>query len=240
MNKMLAAFAVLAAVAIHTEAHAQAPALPNVFDAPGAPALGNGLLSPPQLDQLVAPVALYPDAILTDILAAATYPAEVVEAHRWATQPNNAGGQGVALSDAAAGQGWDQSVQALVAFPQVLAMMDTELPWTERLGRAFMAQQGDVMNAVQRLRHQAQAAGTLKNNAQASVVNDGGIISINAPSPQDLYLPSYDADCVYGPGPGCNAGDDYVAWDDGIYLPYGYLHWGAIDWDRHAIRYDKA
>ncbi len=226
--------AVVLAGAPASGAHAQGQALPNVFEAPGPT---GGKLSPQLLDRLVAPIALYPDEILTDILAASTYPAQVVEAHRWAAQPENAGAQGTALTDAAAQQDWDPSVQALVAFPQVLAMMDTELSWTERLGRAFMTQQDDVMNAVQRLRHAAQAAGALQNNAQASVVDDSGTISINPPSPQDVYLPTYNAECVYGPAPDCAAGNDFVAWDDAIYLPYGDLAWGFIDWNRHAIRF---
>jgi hypothetical protein len=192
-------------------------------------------LSPQQLDQLVGPIALYPDPLLTDVLAAATYPAEVVEAERWVT--GNAGVQGAALAQQAASQDWDPSVQALVAFPQVLAMMDSKLDWTEHLGRAFMAQQADVMNAVQRLRHAAQMAGALQNGPHDDVVNDGDDISINPPSPQEMYLPTY-TDCAYGPYAGCDAADNAVAWDTGFGLPFGYWQWGVVDWGRRSIRMD--
>jgi len=209
--------------------------MPDVFQ-PSAPAATT--LTPQALDQLVAPIALYPDPLLTDILAASTYPAEVVEAQRWRSDPAHAALQGQALTDAAAGQDWDPSVQALTAFPQVLAMMDSELSWTDRLGRAFMGQQSDLMSAVQRLRHEAQLAGTLQNGAQDQVVNDGDNISISPPSPQQLYLPSYDAACVYGPNADCSAADDFVGWDTDFLLPFGYWQWGAVDWGDRSIHMD--
>jgi hypothetical protein len=134
-------------------------------EAPAAPPGPIGLTAA-QLDQLVAPVALYPDPLLTDVLAASTYPAQVVEAQRFVTDPANAGLAGAALTDKAASHGWDASVQALLPFPQVLQMMDSNLEWTDRLGRAVIEQQADVMNAVQRLRQRAEAAGALRNGPQ--------------------------------------------------------------------------
>jgi hypothetical protein len=195
-------------------------------------------LGQPQLDQLLAPIALYPDQLLTDILAASTYPAEIVEARRWLADPAHAGLQGDAVTDAANTQNWDPSVKALLIFPQVLAMMDSRLDWTEQLGRTFMAQQADVMNAVQRLRHQAQFAGTLQNGPQDQVVNDGDSIAINPPSNQQIYLPAYNAACVYGPAEGCDAEADAVDWGAGVFVPYGYWQWGLVDWGRREIRLD--
>ena len=112
-----------------------------------------------QLDALLAPIALYPDALLAQVLMAATYPLQVVEASRWLDNPANKSLTGDALTQALAGQNWDPSVKSLVPFPQVLAMLNSKLDWTQQLGYAFATQQADVMNSVQRLRLQAQAAG---------------------------------------------------------------------------------
>ncbi len=215
------------------QAVAQTPAFPVELpaDAPSAPAA----LTPAQIEKLVAPIALYPDPVLTDILAAATYPAQIVEAARFALA--NQGLQGVALTNAAAAHNWDPSVQALLAFPAVLHMLDGDLEWTDQLGRAFMTQQGDVLDAIQHLRLSAERAGTLQNGPDASVVNDGGAISINSPSPQAVYLPSYDAGCVYGGDlAGCSGPADTIGWDDGIFLPYGFEQWGLVDWGHRHIR----
>jgi hypothetical protein len=218
---------------------ALAQAADNVLPVVASPATPQHVLSAQQLDQLVAPVALYPDPVLTDILAAATYPAEIVEAQRFIADPANAGLQGTALTDAASRHDWDASVMALLMFPAVLQMMDSNLEWTEHLGRAFMAQQADVMNAVQRLRAEAQLAGTLRNGVQENVVNEGGTIQINPPSWQQVYLPSYQAECVYGPDPRCDATDEEISWAPAIFLPYGFRPWGVVDWDRREIRLDR-
>jgi hypothetical protein len=210
-------------------------------------------LTQPQLDQLVAPVALYDDPLLADILTASTYPLEVVEAHRWVSDPENAGLTGDALTTALAGQSWDPSVKALVPFPDVLENMDAHLDWTESLGEAFLAQQGDVMDAVQRLRHQAETAGTLKSSPQETVASDGGDITISSPPSDVIYVPEYDPWCAYGPWPYpisgpyyyapwngyCGAGDSLVAWDAGIFLPFAYWGWGDFDWRHHHIRIDR-
>ncbi len=190
-------------------------------------------LAEPQLEQLVAPVALYPDPLLTDVLAASTYPAQVVEAERFASDPASASLPGAALIDAAAGHDWDPSVKALLAFPQVLQMMDRQLEWTEHLGQAFIAQQADVLNAVQLLRQQAELAGTLQNGPNESVVDEGGNILVSPPSPQEIYLPSVDAGCAYDLAAGCSG--SAVQWSDGIILPFGYVQWGLLDWRRRQI-----
>jgi hypothetical protein len=211
-------------------------------------------LTQQQLDQLVAPVALYDDPLLADILTAATYPLEVVEAERWVIDPANAALKGDALTAALADQDWDPSVKALVPFPKVLQTMDGHLDWTQRLGEAFLAQQGDVMDAVQRLRQRAQAAGTLKSSPQQTVSGDGGAVTITPPPSEVIYVPSYDPWCMYGPWPYpadpsyyfapwpgyCAAGDYAFAFDLGVFLPFAFWEWGDFDWRNHAIRIDHA
>jgi uncharacterized membrane protein YgcG len=205
-------------------------------------------LTQAQLDQLVAPVALYADPVLTDVLTASTYPLEVVEARRWTDDPANAALNGDALATALAAQDWDPSIKALVPFPEVLETMDSHLDWTERLGEAFLAQQADVMDAIQRLRHRAQSAGTLESSAQQMVASDGDDVTIAPPS-DVIYIPTYDPWCAYGawpyplsaayyysPWPGYCGPDDYViAFGAGIFLPFAFWDWGYFDWRHHHI-----
>jgi uncharacterized membrane protein YgcG len=158
------------------------------------------LLSPDQLDTLVAPVALYPDALLSQVLVAATYPLEIVEAGQWMQQNRNL--QGRQLVDAARQQNWDASVQALVAFPDVVVTMNQDVQWTTALGNTFLAQQSDVMAAVQRMRARAQANGRLSSTAQETVTTEtqGGqaAIDIAPANPQMMYVPEYDPAYVWG------------------------------------------
>jgi uncharacterized protein DUF3300 len=202
-----------------------------------------------QLDQMLAPVALYPDSLLSQILMASTYPLEIVEAARWSkTNPNLKGDDAV---KAAEQNGWDPSVTSLVAFPQVLTMMDSNLSWTERLGDAFLAQQPQVMETVQNLRQRAYAAGNLRSNDQVRVDQQGQTIVIEPPNPQVVYVPYYDPRVVYGPwwwpeyppvywGPwpgyyvpfGFGAG---FAWGVGITVGAGFF-FGAFDWPHRHIR----
>jgi hypothetical protein len=233
-SSLWCASAVFACVSL--PALAQPGFAPGYVDSQASP---SGTLGPAALEKLVAPVALYPDSVLTDILAAATDPAEVVEAARFLADPANNGLTGAALAGAVEGHDWDPGVAALIEFPPVLQMMDSQLEWTEHLGRAFTAQQADVMNAVQHLRQLAEAAGTLKNGPREEVVDNGGIITIDPGSNQGVYLPTYDPACVYGRAPGCDAADDELGWDDGIYLPYGYWQWAVVDWPGHRIRLQR-
>jgi hypothetical protein len=153
-----------------------------------------------QLDQLTAPVALYPDPLLGDVLMASTYPLEIVEAARWVRVPANKALSGDALADALKAQNWDPSVMALVPFPQVLAQMADQLQWTEQLGNAFLAQQGDVMEAVQRLRHEAMTAGTLKATPECHCLIQTGndIVSILPADPKIVCLPIYNPRVAFG------------------------------------------
>ena len=181
-------------------------------------------LSADRLDTLVAPIALYPDPLVSQVLVASTYPLEVVEAQQWLQRNGNLKGQ--PLMDAARQQNWDASVQALVAFPDVLANLNRDVEWTTTLGNAFLAQQSDVMAAVQRMRARAQANGRLATTPQQTVTTQtqGGqtAIEIAPADPQVIYVPQYDPVYVWGP----------PAW--GYYPPldyygYGYGFGPAID-----------
>ena len=159
------------------------------------------LLTPDQLDDLVSPIALYPDPLVAQILAASTYPLEVVQANRWLQ--SNSSLQGTALTDAAQNQTWDPSVQALVPFPSVLSMMDKNLSWTTDLGNAFLAQEQDVMDAIQRQRQSAQSSGNLNSNAQQTVdrsTEDGKTVYVIQPAqPEVIYVPVYNPVVIWGP-----------------------------------------
>ena len=174
-----------------TYAQTQPPALPP----PGQ------TLSPDQLDDLVAPVALYPDPLLSQLLVASTYPLEVVQAYQWLQR--NPGLQGPSLTQAAQQQNWDASVQALVMFPDVLKRLNDDVTWTTNLGNAFLAQQQDVMDAVQRMRAKAQQAGKLASTPQEDVVtgNENGQpeIQIEPTNPDVIYVPVYDPVWIWGP-----------------------------------------
>jgi len=238
----------------------QAPTTQGPESAPGAevPAAGVAMPlpapnTPPifraeELDQLLAPIALYPDQLLAQILMAATYPLEIVRARRWLQDSSHADLRGAQLAVALDTETWDPSVKALLAFPQILRMMDDRLEWTERLGNAFLAQQGDVMDATQRLRQQAAAAGTLWSNAQQRVTTEGQGIVIEPANPALIYPPIYNPDLVYGPWPY----PDYPPldivppdYDLGFGLPFG-IGFGigyvviqpfrcAFDWTRRQL-----
>jgi len=163
----------------------------------------NQFMSQDQLDSLIAPIALYPDPLLAQVLAASTYPLKIVVAARWVQENSNL--KGKALVEAAGRQDWDPSIQALVVFPTVLQMMDQSLDWTTALGNAFLAQQADVMAAVQRMRMKAQQTGALQSNehqqVQATTVEGQPTVVIQPANPQVMYAPSYDPTVAYGAAP---------------------------------------
>jgi hypothetical protein len=227
------------------------PAMPAATAAaPSAPPMQR--LSEARLDQLVAPIALYPDPLLAQILMASTYPLEVVEAARWVGVPANRAPTGDALADALAAQNWDPSVKALVAFPEVLANMSNRLQWTQDLGNAFLVQQADVMGAVQRLRRAAMAAGSLRTTQQCDckVEASGETIAIPPAEPEAVRVPVYGPD-VYGPWPDQAYPPDALPTPEGFaYLPgfwigfeapvdlalFGPLWgWSSIDWGQREI-----
>ena len=174
------------------------------------------ILGPEQLADLVAPIALYPDPLLSQVLVASTYPLEVVEAQQWLQRNGRLRGQ--QLTDAARQQNWDASVQGLVAFPDVVATLNQDVQWTAALGNAFLAQQSDVMEAVQRMRARAQANGKLSSTPQQTVTTETqdarAIIEIVPADPQVIYVPEYDPEYVWGP----------PAW--GYYPPLAYAGYG--------------
>jgi hypothetical protein len=181
------------------------------------------LLSAGQLDALVAPIALYPDALLSEILMASTYPLEVIEADRWVNANKNL--KGDALTAAVKQQSWDDSVKSLVATPDVLDMMSNKLDWTQALGNAVLAQQPDVMDSVQRLRAKAEANNKLASNQQQTVATqqqDGKQVIVIAPAqPDTLYVPYYDPSVVYGPWP-------YPAYPPYYWPAPGYIAAGIV------------
>ena len=167
-----------------------------------------------ELDQIVAPIALYPDSLVAQILMASTYPLEVVQADRFAKQ--NASLKGEALTKALEAQSWDPSVKSLVNFPQVLTMMSEQLDWTQKLGDAFLEQQKPVMDTIQSLRAKAQAAGNLQTTKEQTVIVEEKIIKIEPASPQVIYVPAYNPTVVYGAWP-------YPAYPPYSYYPPGYV-----------------
>jgi hypothetical protein len=184
------------AAAVMADAYAQDQAPLTVHAPPGGPVLAQPLPQD-QLDALLAPIALYPDQLLAQVLMAATYPLEVVQAARWVQQ--NPSVQGGALDQALQDKNWDPSVLSLAAFPQVLAMMNDKLEWTQQLGDAFLANQAQVMDTVQTLRAKAQQAGNLRSTPQQTVVQEQQTIYIEPAQPQVVYVPVYDPVVVYGP-----------------------------------------
>jgi hypothetical protein len=157
-------------------------------------------IPPDQLDSLVAPIALYPDPLLAQVLAASTYPLEIIQLQQWLESNKNL--KDKALADAVAKQPWDPSVQALAALPDVVNRLANDIQWTSDLGNAFLAQQSDVMDAVQRMRKNAQDKGNLQSNEQQKVetrvVESKSVIVVEQANPQVVYVPSYDPVVVYG------------------------------------------
>jgi hypothetical protein len=177
---------------------------------------GSKVFPPEELEQVLAPIALYPDSLLVQILMASTYPLEVVQADRWAKQNKNL--KGDALTAALEKQPWDASVKSLVNFPEVLDMMNQKLEWTQKLGDAFLAQQKDVMDTVQKLRKKADAEGNLKTTKEQKVIveKETQTIIIESANPQVVYVPTYNPTVVYGAWP-------YPAYPPYSYYPPGYV-----------------
>ena len=182
---------------------AQAPdaSNPSPDASPQAKPAPQQVLSPEQLDNLVAPIALYPDPLLSQILVASTYPLEVVEAQQWLQRNPNLHGQ--ELVDAAKQQRWDPSIQALVAVPDALEKLNQDVRWTADLGNAFLAQQAQLMDAVQRMRARAKEKGRLTSTPEHTITtqDEGGkqAIVIQPSNPQVIYVPTYDPYWVWGP-----------------------------------------
>jgi hypothetical protein len=182
-------------------------------------------LTQPQLDQLLGPIALYPDALVALILPASTVPTDIVLAARYL----NAAGSAAEID----GQGWNDSVKALARYPEVIKWMDENLTWTQQMGTAFLAQQTDVMTAIQRLRTRARATGALANTPQQQVVEDEGSIEIVPTQPNVIYVPRYDPDIVYVADPDYYYNGPLLTFGYGF--PTGYWLSYEFDWRRRSI-----
>jgi len=207
--------------------------------------------TPEQLQQLVAPIALYPDSLVAQILAASTFPEQAVVADRWVQA--HPGLKGDALGHAVDQEPWDESVKALAAFPSVLGNMDKNLSWTSSLGDAYYNQQPEVMDAIQVMRRRAQQAANLKSTPQQTVETQGSTIVIQPATPEVVYVPAYDPWVVYGdpivawPGwyayPGIWYEGPYLSWGVGFDIGWfwgfgwGWGHWG-FDWHHRYATYD--
>jgi hypothetical protein len=235
-------------------AHQDAPAPPQDGQAPAPvpPRPAYTQQTPEQLQQLVAPIALYPDSLVAQILAASTFPEQVVEADRWVQA--NPDLKGDALGQAVDQQSWDPSVKALAGFPSVLGNMDKNLSWTSSLGDAYYNQQQDVMAAVQFMRQKAQDSGNLKSTPQQNVATQDANIVIQPVDPEIVYVPAYDPWLVYGypvvawpgwyPYPGIWFGGPYLSFGIGFGIGWyggfgwGWGHWG-FDWHNHYSIYNN-
>jgi Protein of unknown function (DUF3300) len=206
--------------------------------------------TPAQLQQLVAPIALYPDELVAQILAASTYPTQIVDADRWlGTHSDLQEDQLAAQVDQ---QPWDASVKALTAFPSVVSNMDLNLQWTTALGQAYYNQQQAVLDAVQVMRQRAQAAGNLQNTPQQNVTTQGSTIVIQPAVPDTCYLPYYDPWIVYGTPLDVYPGYVYTPWYGAPYIAFGpgigvgffgRFGWGwpawGFNWNRRVLVFNR-
>ncbi len=224
---------------------AQAPP-PADAKAAAAPAEAAAKLPPEQLDSLVAPIALYPDPLLAQTLAASTYPLEIIQLQQWLAK--NKSLKDKALADAVAKQPWDPAVQSMAAFPDAVKRLADDIQWTTDLGNAFLAQQSDVMDAVQRMRKKAKDNDALASNEQqkveTKVVETKAVIVIEPANPEVIYVPSYSPTDVYGPPiypyppiyyPPYSPGAAFVAFSMGVMIgaawggAWGHCGWGHND-----------
>lgn len=218
------------------------------------PAFADDKLKKEELDQLLAPIALYPDDLLINVLMASTYPLDAVQASRWVQEPTNKKLKGDALTKALEAKEWDPSIKALVQFPDVLKTMSDKLDWTQKLGDAFLAQQSEVMDEIQFLRAKADEAGHLKSNKQQKIVKEAGasanpVYIIEPATPQTVYVPVYQPTVVYGswwypnyppfywPRPGAAFVNGFF-WAAGVAVAHDIWDWGHCDWHDHGIDID--
>ena len=252
MQRSRIVVAALCAMSLATTVPAQVAPAPPAQPSAGATAAAPSAKTFTQqdLDQLLAPIALYPDALLAQVLMASTYPLDVIAAERWVKA--NATLKDKALEDALQKQTWDASVKSLAVFPQVLTMMSEKLDWTQKLGDAFLADQKEVMATVQALRQKASAQGNLKTTDQQTVttekVETTTIIKIEPAKPEVVYVPTYNPTVVYGSWwwpsyppyyyypPGYVAGAALVGFTAGVIV--GGALWGGVNWGRGDVNID--
>ena len=202
-----------------------------------------------ELAQMLAPIALYPDSLIAQILMAATYPLEVVEAERWLRA--NKGLAGDALNNALQAKTWDLSIKSLCHYPDILFAMSDKLDQTRKLGDAYLVQQEDVMAMVQELRRRADEQGNLKTTKEQKVVVEREIIMIEPADPEVVYVPAYDPVYVYGPWwypayppwywyypPGLVITGGSIWWGPPFFIGFGLFSWCWFDWHSHHIYVD--
>jgi len=209
---------------------------------------GGQAIRPEELDQMIAPIALYPDSLIAYVFMASTYPIEVVQADRFVKENKDL--KGDKLMAAAKDKTWDPSIKSLLPFPEVLAMMSDKLDWTTKLGNAFLAQQRDVMDSVQRLRKKAYEAGNLKSTKEQIVKVEKQTVIIQPSNPQVIYVPAYNPTVVYGvwayPAyppypyypPGYVAGAAAFGFVAGVAVGSSGCCWGGWNWGNHEIDID--
>lgn len=247
-GRLLSATLLNMSLLLYAAAQVPAPSSPSQASASSSrPASGAKTFSQQELEQLLAPIALYPDELLAQILMASTYPLEVVAAERWVKA--NPGLKDKALEDALQKQSWDASVKSLTVVPQVLMMMSEKIDWTQQLGDAFLAQQKDVLAAAQTLRGKAKEEGTLADSKEQKVMTETTdtttVIKIEPSNPEVVYVPTYNPTVVYGAWP-------YPAYPPYYYYPPGYVAgatlftftagaivggalWGNVNWGRSDV-----
>ena len=219
---------------------------PYTFGQPAGNTTAQEKFSQEELDQMLAPIALYPDSLLAQMLMAATYPLEIVEAARWVKENPNLNDD--SLDAALKEKDWDVSVKSLAHFPQVLSMMDQKIEWSTRVGDAFLAQRDEVMDSIQNLRAKAEATGHLQSTKEQKVVDEGGEITIEPSDPGVIYVPEYDPLVIYGPWwypafppfafyyPGV-VFDGFFDFAFGFAVGFGF-DWCDFDWHHHFIDID--
>jgi Protein of unknown function (DUF3300) len=260
LSRLAFTFALLATVPVGY-ASAMAPAstapggtTPSATHRPAAPTEGVRSARAPSaaLDQIVAPIAVYPDVLVTQILVASTYPVEVVDAERWLQL--HAGLKGSALIHAVSSEGWDPSVKGLTQFPAILSEMDEDLPWTSALGDSYASEPRAVLNAIQRLRVRAEQAGTLRSTPQQTARTQARTVTITPVSPDVVYLPEFDPWLIYGqwikvypywfPERGLYAYGSVIKFGQGAAIgasgasDWGWRGWGT-DWHQGAAVFNQ-
>jgi hypothetical protein len=250
MRLKIAAFSILVSGVFVSAALAQPQAPPQgaPLPRPQAPPPDAAMPAPPaypasELERVVSPIALYPDPLLAQVLAAATFSPDIPDAARWADEHHYLTGPALTASMAADHLPWDPAVQSLLPFPSVLGMMASNMPWTEELGAAFLAQQTEVMDAVQRMRQRAQSYGYLRSN-QRVVVRSGPYIEIEPANPAFIVVPYYDPLIVYAPPRRGVIVSGAVGFGFGVAIGPAFAPWGwgatRFGWNEHVVIVNNA
>jgi hypothetical protein len=242
LHRRVAALLMVVTLAPAVPAFAQAP-LPAPPQAPLPPPGPMPSYPPAELERIVSPIALYPDPLLAQVLAAATYPGDIPEAARWADQHHYLQPDAIAAAIEADQLPWDPSVQALLPFPSVLTMMASSMPWTQELGDAYLAEQQPVMDAVQRMRQRARDYGYLRSNGRV-IVGTGPVVEILPANPSFIVVPYYDPVVVFAPPRPRYVVGSAIGFGFGVtigprFAPWG---WGAtrVDWRERVVVVNNA